>query len=126
MIASFIGFGAASALAGAVIYANLPTRLTIGAVAPTIAFLNQAPLKKIDSEKDVATAETVKVGPGNSPRGKLAIHPDSGIRVVVSRSGACDGRASSRLSPLSSRALPLSLSHVHMCVCSRRRRNCRR
>ncbi|ETN74155.1 hypothetical protein NECAME_13174 [Necator americanus] len=42
--------GAVAALGGAFVYANLPTRLTIGAIAPTAAYLSEAKLIPISDE----------------------------------------------------------------------------
>ncbi len=56
MIGYYAGWSVASALAGVVIYANLPTRLTLGAIAPTIEYLAAAPLKKIDNEQSIQTS----------------------------------------------------------------------
>ncbi|KAK0411286.1 hypothetical protein QR680_005581 [Steinernema hermaphroditum] len=60
MIGKYLGWGAASALTGAVLYANLPTRFTIGAVTPAASYLAGAKLHKVDSEKDVLTAPVIK------------------------------------------------------------------
>ncbi|KAF1764894.1 hypothetical protein GCK72_004845 [Caenorhabditis remanei] len=70
---AFLGYGAAAALGGAFIYANLPTYLTIGAVAPTFAHLAAAKLipikgslKEIETvdKKEIFTAdELFKKGP---------------------------------------------------------------
>ncbi|CAI2327526.1 unnamed protein product [Caenorhabditis sp. 36 PRJEB53466] len=52
---AFLGYGAVAALGGAVIYANLPTYLTIGAVAPTFAHLAAAklvPIRGAPGEKE--------------------------------------------------------------------------
>lgn len=49
-------------LAAIIIYANLPTRLTIGATVPTIGYLGAAVLKKIDDEQSVDTStDTIQV-----------------------------------------------------------------
>lgn len=53
---AFLGYGAAAALGGALVYANLPTYLTIGAVAPTFAHLAAAklvPIRGGPKEKEV-------------------------------------------------------------------------
>ncbi|CAJ0939668.1 unnamed protein product, partial [Mesorhabditis belari] len=54
------GYGALAALGGVVIYANLPTRLTIGAIAPTASYLASAKLVKIDDEKNVDKSKAVE------------------------------------------------------------------
>lgn len=61
MIGQYLGYGALSALFGTVLYANAPTRLTIGGVVPTAKYLAEAKVKKLDSEKDVLTAKEQKV-----------------------------------------------------------------
>lgn len=61
MISQYLSYGAISAIVGAVFYANLPTRFTIGSVGPTFDFLKKASLKKIESEKDILTAKNTKV-----------------------------------------------------------------
>jgi len=48
---SMLGAGAVSAVVGAIIYANLPTRLTIGGVVPTVAYFSKANLKLIERGK---------------------------------------------------------------------------
>lgn len=48
---SMLGAGAVSAVVGAIIYANLPTRLTIGGVLPTVAYFSKANLKLIERGK---------------------------------------------------------------------------
>uniref|UniRef100_A0A915NRS5 Uncharacterized protein n=1 Tax=Meloidogyne floridensis TaxID=298350 RepID=A0A915NRS5_9BILA len=48
---SMLGAGAVSAVVGAIIYANLPTRLTIGGVIPTVAYLAKSNLKLIEPGK---------------------------------------------------------------------------
>lgn len=45
--------GAVSALAGAILYANLPTRYTIGATSPKAQFLNKTILRKVISDKEL-------------------------------------------------------------------------
>ncbi|KAI1718366.1 ahpC/TSA antioxidant enzyme domain-containing protein [Ditylenchus destructor] len=60
MFAAYFGYGAVSAVLGAVFYANMPTRYTIGAVVPTVQYLSEATLKKISSEKDVLSAKDIK------------------------------------------------------------------
>ncbi|CAJ0586830.1 unnamed protein product, partial [Mesorhabditis spiculigera] len=55
-----IGYGALAALGGAIIYANLPTRLTIGAIAPTAQYLASAKLVKIDDEKSVDKSKSLE------------------------------------------------------------------
>ncbi|VDM71084.1 unnamed protein product [Strongylus vulgaris] len=46
-------YGALAALGGAIFYANLPTRLTIGAVAPTFEYLSKAKLIPIPEESSI-------------------------------------------------------------------------
>uniref|UniRef100_A0A915MAA4 Uncharacterized protein n=1 Tax=Meloidogyne javanica TaxID=6303 RepID=A0A915MAA4_MELJA len=48
---SMLGAGAVSAMVGAIIYANLPTRLTIGGVVPTVEYFRKANLKLIERGK---------------------------------------------------------------------------
>ncbi|CAK5017517.1 unnamed protein product [Meloidogyne enterolobii] len=48
---SMLGAGAVSAVAAAIIYANLPTRLTIGGVLPTVDYLAKSNLKLIEKGK---------------------------------------------------------------------------
>ncbi|RCN30030.1 hypothetical protein ANCCAN_24202, partial [Ancylostoma caninum] len=50
---AMFGYGALAALGGAFLYANLPTRLTIGAVAPTASYLSGAKLIPIPDESRV-------------------------------------------------------------------------
>lgn len=59
MIGQYLGYGAISAVVGAIFYANLPTRLTIGAVGPTFKYLIDTKLKKLDAGKSpLIAAET--------------------------------------------------------------------
>ncbi|KAL3084892.1 hypothetical protein niasHT_038665 [Heterodera trifolii] len=52
---AFIGYGAlTAALSGIILYANLPTRLTIGAIVPTVEFLAETQLKKLEPGQAVA------------------------------------------------------------------------
>uniref|UniRef100_A0AC34R457 Peroxiredoxin-like 2 activated in M-CSF stimulated monocytes n=1 Tax=Panagrolaimus sp. JU765 TaxID=591449 RepID=A0AC34R457_9BILA len=60
MIGSFLGYGAVSAVLGAVLYANMPTKYTIGHVIPTVSYLSKAKLIKLDSEKDALTGKTIE------------------------------------------------------------------
>ena len=46
-------YGTLAALGGAVIYANLPTKWTIGAIAPTADYLSKAFLIPIKDEHNV-------------------------------------------------------------------------
>ncbi|KHJ98628.1 hypothetical protein OESDEN_01382 [Oesophagostomum dentatum] len=55
-----LGYGALAALGGAILYANLPTRLTIGAVAPTAAYLAQAKLIPISDEAHLEETKTTE------------------------------------------------------------------
>ncbi|KAK6035457.1 hypothetical protein COOONC_27038 [Cooperia oncophora] len=50
---AMLGYGALAALGGAIFYANLPTKLTIGAVVPTAAYLAKAKLIPIFDEAHV-------------------------------------------------------------------------
>ena len=61
MIGQYLSYGAVSAVVGALFYANLPTRWTIGTVGPTFNYLVDAKLKKIESEKDILTAKDTTV-----------------------------------------------------------------
>ncbi|EYB84544.1 hypothetical protein Y032_0314g2224 [Ancylostoma ceylanicum] len=54
------GYGALAALGGAFLYANLPTRLTIGAVAPTASYLSGAKLVLISDEARVDETKMVQ------------------------------------------------------------------
>uniref|UniRef100_A0A914WST4 Peroxiredoxin-like 2A n=1 Tax=Plectus sambesii TaxID=2011161 RepID=A0A914WST4_9BILA len=54
------GWSAAAAVTGVAIYANLPTRMTLGAILPTLSYLADAPLKKMDNEQSVLTATPIK------------------------------------------------------------------
>uniref|UniRef100_A0A0K0EMD2 Peroxiredoxin-like 2A n=1 Tax=Strongyloides stercoralis TaxID=6248 RepID=A0A0K0EMD2_STRER len=56
MILSSIGI----AIAGVVLYANLPAKYIIGSSTPTINYLRTAKLLKINSEKDVLSAPTIE------------------------------------------------------------------
>ncbi|VDO42790.1 unnamed protein product [Haemonchus placei] len=58
---AMLGYGAIAALGGAFLYANLPTRLTIGAVVPTAAYLSQAKLIPISDEAQVNERLAVQV-----------------------------------------------------------------
>lgn len=60
MIGSFLGYGAVSAVFGAVLYANMPTKYTIGQAIPTVSYLAKAKLIKLDSEKDALTGKTIE------------------------------------------------------------------
>ncbi|KIH60545.1 hypothetical protein ANCDUO_09203 [Ancylostoma duodenale] len=57
---AMFGYGALAALGGAFLYANLPTRLTIGAVAPTVSYLSGAKLIPIAEESRVDEAKMVQ------------------------------------------------------------------
>lgn len=56
---AFFGYGAISAVVGAIFYANLPTRLTIGSIIPTVDYLAAAQLKLLEPGKE---AESVLAG----------------------------------------------------------------
>lgn len=89
----YVGYGAASALLGAVLYANLPTKYTIGAVVPTAKFLAEARLKKISNEKDLLTAKETKVH-------RIVIPPPvtlAGLRALRARPGARHGGEAARM-----------------------------
>ena len=60
MAAGFLGYGAVSVVVGTFIYANLPTRFTIGAVSATVAHLADAKLIKVDDEKDVLAGKQIR------------------------------------------------------------------
>ncbi|CAI4229683.1 unnamed protein product [Auanema sp. JU1783] len=66
---AFLGYGALAALGGAIVYANLPTRLTIGAVAPAASYLAQAklfPIKDdtaVEENKEFEASQLFKGGP---------------------------------------------------------------
>ena len=48
---SMLSAGAVSAVVGAILYANLPTRLTIGSAIPTVEYLAATHLKLIEPGK---------------------------------------------------------------------------
>ena len=56
-----IFYGALAALGGAAIYANLPTRWTIGAVVPTAAYLSKDFLVPVHDEHNVKQEDGVEV-----------------------------------------------------------------
>uniref|UniRef100_A0A7E4VIQ2 Peroxiredoxin-like 2A n=1 Tax=Panagrellus redivivus TaxID=6233 RepID=A0A7E4VIQ2_PANRE len=59
MVGSYLGYGAVSAVLGAVFYANLPTKFTLGGVAPTVSYLAAAKLIKIETEKDILKGKQI-------------------------------------------------------------------
>jgi len=59
-MASLLGYGAVTAAMSAIIYANLPTRLTIGHVVPTVKYLAEGKLLPIEKGKDVLSAKPIK------------------------------------------------------------------
>jgi len=60
MLGPMIGYGALSAIVGSVLYANLPTRYTIGNVVPTVQYLAKGVLRgPFNSEKDLLSAREV-------------------------------------------------------------------
>uniref|UniRef100_A0A915EF99 Peroxiredoxin-like 2A n=1 Tax=Ditylenchus dipsaci TaxID=166011 RepID=A0A915EF99_9BILA len=59
-MSSFLVYPVVSAVIGTVLYANLPTKFTLGRIAPSAKYFAETTLKKIDSEKDVLTAKEVK------------------------------------------------------------------
>lgn len=61
MLGQYLSYGVFSAAIGAVFYANLPTRITLGNVSPTAKYLANGILKQISSEKDILTAKEIKV-----------------------------------------------------------------
>lgn len=61
MIGQYFGYGAISAVVGAILYSNLPTYLTLGAVTPTFNYLKDAKLKIIESQKNVLTVKDTTV-----------------------------------------------------------------
>lgn len=77
----YLGYGAASAVLGAVLYANLPTKYTIGAIVPTAKFLAEAKLKKINGEKDLLTAKEIKARVSQPERFKVT--PTQNTRFCV-------------------------------------------
>uniref|UniRef100_A0A0K0D0A8 Peroxiredoxin-like 2A n=1 Tax=Angiostrongylus cantonensis TaxID=6313 RepID=A0A0K0D0A8_ANGCA len=54
------GYGALAALGGAILYANLPTRLTIGAVVPTASYLSTAKLIPVKDEAQVDETNAIQ------------------------------------------------------------------
>lgn len=44
------------AAVGPILYANLPTRMTIGAIVPTVDYLADTRLKKLEAGKDAQSA----------------------------------------------------------------------
>jgi hypothetical protein len=60
MITGYLGYGAVSAVVGAILYANLPTTITLGAAVPSVAYLSDAKLIKIDDEKDVLGGKQIR------------------------------------------------------------------
>lgn len=75
---AMLGYGALAALGGAFFYANLPTRLTIGAIAPTAAYLSRAKLIPIADEARVDEANVVEV-----VWGKQATETDMNRRRIL-------------------------------------------
>ena len=59
MITGYLGYGAISAVLGAVLYANAPTRYTLGNVVPTVSHLAGAKLIKLNTEKDALTGKPI-------------------------------------------------------------------
>uniref|UniRef100_A0A914P6A3 Uncharacterized protein n=1 Tax=Panagrolaimus davidi TaxID=227884 RepID=A0A914P6A3_9BILA len=59
IIPGFLGYGAVYAAVGAIVDANLPTSITIGAATPTVDYLSNAKLIKID-EKDVLEGKQIQ------------------------------------------------------------------
>ncbi|KAJ1370962.1 hypothetical protein KIN20_032806 [Parelaphostrongylus tenuis] len=57
---AMFGYGALAALGGAILYANLPTRLTIGAVTPTVSYLSEAKLISVGDEAKVYEGKVVQ------------------------------------------------------------------
>jgi len=60
-MACFLGYGLATAISGAVLYANLPTRYTLGSVIPTVQYLAKGRLLPIENEKPVESG-AIKAG----------------------------------------------------------------
>ena len=59
MIGGYLGYGAISAVLGAVLYANIPTRYTIGNTVPKVAHLANAKLVKLNTEKDALSGKPI-------------------------------------------------------------------
>lgn len=62
---ALLGYGALAAALSGILYANLPTRLTIGAVVPTVDYLADTRLKKLEtgsSAQSVLAGADTKVG----------------------------------------------------------------
>jgi hypothetical protein len=57
MALSFIGYGALTALSGAAIYANLPTRYTLGHIVPTVSYLANGKLLPIEKGLAIESGE---------------------------------------------------------------------
>ncbi|CAD5224935.1 unnamed protein product [Bursaphelenchus okinawaensis] len=55
-----VGAGAFAAAFGAVFYANLPTRYTLGHVIPTVKYLAQGNLRLVEKGKDILTAKPIQ------------------------------------------------------------------
>lgn len=60
-MAEIIGIGAVSVALGAVLYANLPTKYTLGHVVPTVKYLAEGKLRLVQSGKDIFTSKAVDV-----------------------------------------------------------------
>ncbi|CAD5231675.1 unnamed protein product [Bursaphelenchus xylophilus] len=60
MMLGFIGTGAVAAAFGAVFYANLPTKYTLGHVVPTVKYLAEGNLRLVQKGTDILTAEPIK------------------------------------------------------------------
>jgi hypothetical protein len=58
---SYLGYGAISALLGAVAYSNLPTSITLGSTAPTVDYLAETKLKYIAPGKNIMEARDITV-----------------------------------------------------------------
>ncbi|KAI6186681.1 Selenoprotein U [Aphelenchoides besseyi] len=54
------GYLAAAVAGSAILYANLPTRLTLGNIYPTAAYLSQAKILPIEKGKDIQNAQPIK------------------------------------------------------------------
>uniref|UniRef100_A0A1I7XDK0 Peroxiredoxin-like 2A n=1 Tax=Heterorhabditis bacteriophora TaxID=37862 RepID=A0A1I7XDK0_HETBA len=57
---AMFGYGALAAFGSAFLYANLPTRLTIGAIIPSASYLAGAKLTPIKEENNVSEKDTIQ------------------------------------------------------------------
>jgi len=61
MFGAALGCGAISAIVGALVYSNIPTRFTLGAVKPTIQYLSETKLKLIEPGKNILASKDIMV-----------------------------------------------------------------